>query len=790
VTSVPRSSARRRRTAVAALVAVVAALGATALTTATSAPAEAAVGDCPPGTIPGPGTGNPIWTDDNVAVFAGGDFVAFAGAAESEGLMVVGGDATFDKTNGGTFNVGWVGVGSAVAPTPGSVMLAVGGGLTVGIRTILDVGANAFDADGVLRGGAVSVGGTTDPDYEDDGSQYQLNGGALTQGMGATALEPWADWPELLTQQSTEFAALAPTGTVVSGTTLELTGDGTSDPQVFEIDAATLEANPAITFLGLADDVPVIINVTGGPVDWAPNYFADESGRVDIPSSPRFGTVASRTLWNFVDADSVHIGGTSQVLGTMLVPSAGAGDAPALRVTASTNGRLLTNGGLTMDGAGNEHHNYPWIDAPFDCIPTDPDPGTGQVSVTKLIDPADLALLPAGSTLHGLVTCTVAGEPGELIAEWSVEPGATAVVDDLPVGAACQLTESLGVDERRIAPRGGVVFQDAAPRFEWETPVWNPAPPVFTVPAETDPVQLTFTVTNAIDRGAFVIRKVVDGDGAPDVGFTGTWECAMPSGGTVTGSGTWTLSAGDVSDPIEAPVGARCTVTEVAPPPADGGTWETPVIAGSPVTITSGSDAAPVEVTVQNTFTPDPALGGFSIVKVVRNADDVPYDDEFSGTWTCTVPGDAPLTGEWTASNGGPATVVADIPLGAECAVSETAPRDPTGGTWEAPEISPAEFTVTDAASSVRVVVTNTVRADRAVSPDLPITGGTAPTWIIAGGAASVLLGAALLGAALLARAPTARAETARAQTGRAQRPNTRNPNPRSPRAQNRRPHD
>ena len=63
-----------------------------------AAPAAAATGECAPGFLPGPGTPaeNDMWTDDNVAVFAGGDFVADGGAAESEGLLVAMGDATFD----------------------------------------------------------------------------------------------------------------------------------------------------------------------------------------------------------------------------------------------------------------------------------------------------------------------------------------------------------------------------------------------------------------------------------------------------------------------------------------------------------------------------------------------------------------------------------------------------------------------------------------------------------------------------------------------------------------------
>ncbi|KJL40791.1 hypothetical protein [Microbacterium trichothecenolyticum] len=119
---------------------------------------------------------------------------ALIAAPGVEGLVIVQGDADFTKSPGGTFNVGWVGVGSGVVPTPGEVMLAVGGDLSVGAGTVLDVGANARDASDELLGGNVDVGGITTPDYETDGSRYRLNNGALQQELGAAATAPWSTW--------------------------------------------------------------------------------------------------------------------------------------------------------------------------------------------------------------------------------------------------------------------------------------------------------------------------------------------------------------------------------------------------------------------------------------------------------------------------------------------------------------------------------------------------------------------------------------------------------------------
>ena len=60
----------------------------------TTAPAYADIGMCPEGSYPGVGpVPAPGFTDNNVAVFAGGDYIASGAAAESEGLLVVVGDA-------------------------------------------------------------------------------------------------------------------------------------------------------------------------------------------------------------------------------------------------------------------------------------------------------------------------------------------------------------------------------------------------------------------------------------------------------------------------------------------------------------------------------------------------------------------------------------------------------------------------------------------------------------------------------------------------------------------------
>ena len=731
--------------------------------TPSAEPAAATIGECPEGTIPGPGNTNPVWTDQNVAVYAGGDFQVRGAAAEAEGLVVVEGDASFDKTAGGRFNVGWVGVGSGVTPLPGTTMLAVGGDVSVGATTVLDVGANAFD-EGQLRGGDVQVGGVTIPDYETTGANYELNNGTLTQGMGAAAVAPWSSWGALLVDESADFAAASPTGTVTAGALLTFTGDGASPTQVFQVAAATLAANPAIGFAGIPDGASVVVNVTGGPVTWAPNYFAEDGVRADDPASPLFGVLAARTLWNFVDATSVHIAGSSQVLGTILVPGASGDPAqPTLRVTASTNGRLYTNGTLLMDGVGNEHHNYPWVDAPFDCIPVTAPVEVGSITIEKSLSTADQALLPPGTTFHGLVTCTPA-DGGQLVVEWEVAPGEITTVEGLPVGAPCVVTETLGSTYRVRLLAAGQSFDPTA-LAAWQPPVWTvngePAatPVAFTVPSPGDETQLAFTVENALAVGSFTIQKVVSNpDEVPFAdGFSGSWQCTATQGGAeMIDSGTWTLDAGEVSAPIEAPVGAWCAVTEATPAAPPGGSWSAPVVSPTDVQITAESAQTPLSVTVANTLTR--LIGAFTITKTVTGADAPAID--FQGTWSCLIEGQAVAEGVWELAAGETSDPFA-APVGSTCTIDEVAPAA-ADGSWAEPVISPASTLITaeSAQAPLGFQVVNAFTAslgpddgeDGEVAGELPATGSTIPWWAVGVGAALLAAGAVVVALTVVRR--------------------------------------
>ena len=725
--SFARAFGARRPVALLAALGLIAGAGLVAVGVADATPGHAATDQtCPPGTLPPPNNGDPdAWADNNIAVYAGKDLHITNGAAEVEGLLVAGRDALIDKQ--GLVNIGSVGVGSGTPPAGGTTMFAVGGDLTIGSNSSIDVGFGVTDDTGTVVGGNVDLGGTTSPLYVDpnpggsnhDDPPFVMNGGTLTQNMGAAALAPWAGWGDTLTQESAAFAARADTGTATleSGILTFTPTDPSVEPQVFSVTGAMLAGAQNIAFNGIPSTTSsVIINVTGaGPIDFAPQMFF-EDGKLanDWSSGDLFGEVSQRTMWNFPDATDVTLGGTSQVLGSVLVPHANAVDtAPTLTITASTNGRILTNGSILVNGQGNELHNYPWNAAPFQCLDA-----AGAFVITKAVDGAGA---PTDVLFTGAFECVL---EGNVVAagEWAAAAGGDSGRLEAPIDSSCTVTE----DSPPLRADG-----------TWGTPTITGSPLIVTSESDAEPITVSvvnhWTPRDVPEVGAFTITKSVVGVGAPDLTFSGTWSCTSEA--RVVLSGDWSVAAGETTAPIAAPVGSSCTVTEDTPPLSALGTWGTPVVVGSPATIGTGSAQDPIAVTVMNTWTPrDAAVGAFQVSKVV-NGTDAP-SLTFTGTWTCTLAGETVTSGTWSAGAGetdGPFVA----PAGASCAVAEDPAAAYRTGLWEAPVISgspviiedgtvadPATVTVTNtwtAAALGAFVVTKSVTGDGA--PVQPFTG-------------------------------------------------------------------
>ncbi|MDF9877910.1 DUF5979 domain-containing protein [Cellulosimicrobium cellulans] len=692
---------RTRRVVAATIAAVLALVGAVVLVTGPQArPASAAIGFCPdPDDFPNIGP-LPIFTDNNVAVYAGGDYTAAGTSAESEGVLVVRGDASFETP--GSFNVGSVGAGSGITPAPGSPMLHVGGVMSIAAGTNVIVGANL---DG---GGAVHVGG----DLANAGG-LDTNGGAIETNMGAdAALAPWQGFQDAVVDTSAVLGAAPDTGSAArAGNRVTFTSNDPANTalQAFTVSATDLDGASEFFFEGIPDGAPIVVNVVGDePLTVSATYVDINGERVDDPAN--IGNAAARTLWNFTGTGDLTVSGSGQWVGSILVPSA-----DQVTITSSTNGRVYAGNDLTTSGIGNEQHNYPWIGpGPFDCT------SAASFAVQKTVTGEAAADVPADTTFE--VEYTYEEPDGTTGGDTLVVPISGALVNGptLPVGTVVTVTET-GLP--------------SVPGVEWGTPVIQ-------VDGESlgDPAQFTIqenqtvtvTVVNTANGGAvpamggFSVAKAVTGDAAGLVpagtAFLVDWEATLPEGATYDGdlSGTLTVLAdGTVaSGPSDLPVGTTVAFAERTPlPEVDGVEWGDPVLSpASPVTIVEG--AAGVALTVTNVA--DAVVGGFTVQKALEGgaASAVPGDTAFLVDWTATVPVgvayDGATSGTLTVrADGTVASGPTDLPVGTSVTLAEQQPLPEIAGVvWGVPTLAPASpITIVEGPTGVAVTVTNTADA-------------------------------------------------------------------------------
>ena len=711
--SSPFTSARPRgprRLLAAATAAALALSGALVVVAGPSAaPASAVPGQCPaPGEMPGIGNLPPKFTDNNVAVYAGGNYLATGSAAESEGVLLVRGDATFDKDPDGLFNVGTVGVGSQITPDPGALMLAVGGDLTIVGTNTVQVGA------GLTPGGAVQVGGAlTAP-----AGQPETEGAPVTTGMGqAAAMSPFADFQDVITETSASLGTATATGTATrDGGRVTFTSTDPSNVtlQAFTIDAADLDGASEFFFAGIPADAPVVINVVGGPVAVSANYVDYNGVRADDLSSAALGEAASRILWNFVDADQVDITGSGQFIGSILAPAASS------TITSSTNGRVYVGNDLTTAGSGNEQHNYPWIGpGPFDCIAG----SEGGFSVAKLVDGTGAASVPAGT---------------EFTVTWSAQIPDGVVYEGETSGTLTLLADGTVVDGPSDLPEGTVVTLaeptlPELPGIAWGTPAFDPSAEITIGAGSTTAVTLTNTATLAV--GGFSLSKAVQGSGAGavpgDASFTVAWTAQVPDGVVYDGATTGTvtvLADGTVADgPQDLPVGTVVTFEETVFPEVPGISWGTPVLDPSSVTVGDGTNTL---VTVTNAAVQQ--VGGFSVAKSVEGEASglVPDDAQFTVEYSYELDGTT-VTGSLTVlADGTPVDGPQNLPVGTVVTFTEVQLPEVEGVVWGAPSFSPSSVTVGDGENAL-VTLTNT-------ATDAPAGGFQVSKALEGTGAASV----------------------------------------------------
>ncbi|OKJ10293.1 hypothetical protein AMK19_15595 [Kitasatospora sp. CB01950] len=300
------------------------------------------VGDCPnPFPIP-PHNGPAAGTDNTINVFVGGSYTVEGRAAEVEGKVVTVKDLTVNKDGGGLFNMGVVGVGSQVAPPPGTDHVTVGGAVDVVTNNRVQIGGGD-----PARWGNLAYGTTESGTLEFSGP------GAARQDP--EAIEPYLGLGTVIKGDSTCMAEQTATGTLsVEGNLYTFTGDGHSMRQIFNVDRniGSDTAAADIVFAGIPAGATVIVNMVGpDPVLIRTNTGSGFPGDQLTDMQPLL-------MWNFPAATSATISGGAQFQGSIMAGNS----AGTLTVsTPGANGRVYVAGNLLQTGtAGTEIHAYPF----------------------------------------------------------------------------------------------------------------------------------------------------------------------------------------------------------------------------------------------------------------------------------------------------------------------------------------------------------------------------------------------------------------------------------------------
>ncbi|MFE7404724.1 DUF5979 domain-containing protein [Isoptericola sp. NPDC057559] len=337
---------------------------------------------------------------------------------------------------------------------------------------------------------------------------------------------------------------------------------------------------------------------------------------------------------------------------------------------------------------------------------------SGPLAVTKLVEGDGAAYAPDEFQLN--VQCTSA--PGSWVEKEldpipiTVVPGTPTVVPNLPYGAECTITEDSGVNGETALVVGTVTIDS-------ET-------------VDEDPT--TISALNIYDLGGLVLSKSVESDAVDQDGnpvsygpFEATVECTF-LGEPVFADGydadtPMVVELDEDGTPVELtglPVNSECTVTETNTADAAGTTitvttpGEDPVETdgtSADVTVVPDEDGtAGAEIALENTFD----VGVINLQKVVDGEGGPAYGaGPFTIQVVCTYdadgdgPGEAGTVYDGTVVLGGAGPLdaqIANLPVGAECTITETNDGGATGAV-----VVPDTVTV-DADEPAQVVITNT----------------------------------------------------------------------------------
>lgn len=346
--------------------------------------------------------------------------------------------------------------------------------------------------------------------------------------------------------------------------------------------------------------------------------------------------------------------------------------------------------------------------------------GAGALALVKDVD-GDVAELYGTGPFILQVTCVLDDASGErTVWDDAVVLGGDgpldAEIDDIAAGAACTVveTDAGGATQATIEPEG----------------------PVTVGSGET----VTVTAVNTFDPASILIDKRVEGDAASFAPGSFPVEVTCIAGGDVLPGFPVTVEVTPGSPTeIDTLAGAECTAiepasgdaTEVTYDPAREDDGE-----GSDAVVAVGQPEQPATITITNTYRP----GGLRVVKLLEGAGALSASGPFAFAVVCAF-GDDPtaFSGSVTLRPTGESLtllseVIAPLPIGAECTVTET---DEGGADGPA---DPVTVVIPDPLAGAPDGVAIATLVNTFSAGELPSSGGDGRALAIVGGIAVLAL--------------------------------------------------
>ena len=288
--------------------------------------------------------------------------------------------------------------------------------------------------------------------------------------------------------------------------------------------------------------------------------------------------------------------------------------------------------------------------------------------------------------------------------------------DDLPVASTCTVTETARPDPidpyRWVTSDTSFTVNDGPPQLGTSV--------TFTLPETGVPVNVQATnVLELVQVDVTAVKRIEGATGGfTDSSVTFNLRLVCTLNGNQTGYGPLAARVGQSVNFENVPLGSRCDLDEGSIPAGHGladasYTWLAPRFPDSPQTLSDPD--GDYQFTVINSI--GRLYGPLQLTKsLTAPAGVVASDRVYSGTWRCTHAPDDPVSGTWTVTGTGVATLTGlpeqGLPLTSSCTATETGGTDTPPSTdpsysWNDPEIGDATVS---AAQVATITVQNSVR--------------------------------------------------------------------------------